>query len=304
MLPYLEKEFETYVFGDAIEGQKITKSQLKSFLFSNTKVTVHCHRNNEILKMLWYRFLGAKFKLVATRHAESKPSKLTLFLLKKADVVITLIKTMSASLGIENTLIPHGVRVNEFVPNVNTKLENIAQKNVILNAGRVRKAKGQLVMLEASSILQQHKNWALVIVGKVDKPEFLRELKAIAKSKNIENQVYFIDETRAILSYYQAAKILVAPSFSEGFSLVTAEAMSSGCTVVATKNVGVHSEMITDAKNGYLYEAGNSSELKEILTSLIEEKKPYLGKSAREEIIKNWSAEKEAILLSNIYKSN
>lgn len=304
VLPYLEKEFETYVFGDAIEGQKITKSQLKSFLFSNTKVTVHCHRNNEILKMLWYRFLGAKFKLVATRHAESKPSNLTLFLLKKADVVITLIKTMSASLGIENTLIPHGVRVNEFVPNVNTKLENIAQENIILNAGRVRKAKGQLVLLEASSILQQHKDWALVIVGKVDKPEFLQELKAVAKSKKIENQVYFVDETRTILSYYQAAKILVAPSFSEGFSLVTAEAMSCGCTVVATKNVGVHSQMITDAKNGYLFEVGNSLELKEILSLLIEEKIPYLGKSAREEIVKNWSAEKEAILLSNIYKSN
>jgi len=304
VLPFFDAEFETYVYGSNIDGTKLTTKKLKSILFSDLKAVVHCHRNNEIMRMLFYRFLGAKFTLVATRHAETVPSGLTKFLLKKADKVITLINSMSKNLGIKNTIVGHGVRVDEFVANQKVKLENIAQENIILNAGRVRKAKGQLVLLEAAKVLKEHENWALVIVGQVDKPPFLEELKAIAKLHGIENQVYFVDETRAIISYYQAAKIVVAPSYSEGFSLVTAEAMSCECSVIATQNVGVHSELITNNKNGYLFEAGNASALESLLSKSMKAEIPLLGKQAREEILKNWSAKKEAQLLMNVYTSS
>ncbi|SDR66303.1 mannosyltransferase [Polaribacter sp. KT25b] len=303
VLPFFTDEFETYVYGTNINGVQITTSKLKSILFSDVKTVVHCHRNNEIIRMLLFRFLGAKFTLVATRHAETVPSGLTKFLLKKADKVVTLIKSMSINLGIKNTIVGHGVKVNEFLPNSEKKLENILQENIVLNAGRVRKAKGQFVLLEAAKTLKEHKNWALVIVGKVDKPAFLEELKTIAKKHEIENQVYFIDETRDIISYYQAAKIVVAPSFSEGFSLVTAEAMSCECSVIATRNVGVHSELISDKKNGYLFNAGDSSTLENLLSKAIKNEIPHLGKQAREEIVKNWSAKKEAQNLIALYKS-
>jgi mannosyltransferase len=304
VLPFFTDDFETYVYGSNIDGPQITSSKLRSILFSDVKTVVHCHRNNEIMRMLMFRFLGAKFTLVATRHAETVPSGLTKFLLKKADKVITLIKSMSTNLGIKNTMVGHGVRVDEFVPNSEKKVENASQENIILNAGRVRKAKGQLVLLEAAKVLKDHKNWGLVLVGKVDKPVFLEELKAIAKKHQIENQVYFVDETRDIISYYQAAKIVVAPSFSEGFSLVTAEAMSCECAVIATKNVGVHSDLITHQKNGYLFEAGDSSALENLLLKAMKNEIPDLGKQAREEIVKNWSAKKEAQNLIAVYKSN
>lgn len=303
VLPFFNDEFETYVYGSNIDGNHISKSKLKSILFSDVKTVVHCHRNNEIMRMLWFRILGAKFTLIATRHAETKPSDLTKCLLKKADKTITLIKSMSKNLGIKNTIVGHGVKIDEFKPDSTKNLESILQKNIILNAGRVRKAKGQIVLLQAAKVLKEHKNWALVIVGKVDKPNFLLELKEITKKNQIENQVYFIDETREIISYYQAAKIVVAPSFSEGFSLVTAEAMSCECSVIATKNVGVHSELISHKKNGYLFEAGNATELENLLSKFIFKEIPHLGKQAREEIVKNWSAKREAEKLIRVYKS-
>ena len=83
VIPDLKKLCYTYIYGYGIEGSKLKKSALKEMLFSDKRVVVHCHRNNEIMKILWYRFLGAKFKLVSTRHAESDPSGLTRFLLKK-----------------------------------------------------------------------------------------------------------------------------------------------------------------------------------------------------------------------------
>lgn len=301
VLPFFDTKFETYLFGYGAKGKHISIKNLRNLLFSDREVVVHCHRNNEIIRMLFFRFLGAKFKLIATRHAETIPSGLTLKLLKKSDKVITLIKSMSEKIGIENTIVGHGVNVTLFTPKENVQLKNISQENIILCAGRVRKAKGHLNLLNAAKVLRDHQNWALVIVGKVDKPHFLAELKAIAKNNAIENQVFFIDETLDITSFYQASKIAVVPSYSEGFSLVTAEAMSSGCVVIATKNVGVHSSLITHGENGYLFEAGNSNALARLLENSMCKKAPPLGTQARKEILKNWSAKKEAESLMDVY---
>lgn len=305
VLPQLKKLCTTYLYGYGIKGEKITTSELKKLLFSKKSIVVHCHRNNEVLKMLWYRFLGAKFKLITTRHAETDPSNFTRFLLRKSDEVITLTSAMHKKLGISNVKVPHGINTNLFIPNPEKKLSNIAQKNIILCAGRVRKAKGQKILLEAvTPKLKENKDWALVVVGKVDKPLFLEELKAIVKKNKVENQIYFIDETSDIVSYYQAAKISVVPSFTEGFSLVCAEAMACGNTVVATKDVGVHSELVTHLKSGYLFTSGSVPELQKIMVNLMSKKNAYLGSSARKEIIENWSAKKEAINLLEVYENN
>jgi glycosyltransferase involved in cell wall biosynthesis len=302
VLPFFEEKFETYLYGYGAKGKHISTTALKKILFSDKEVVVHCHRNNEIMRMLFFRFLGAQFTLIATRHSETVPSGLTLKLLKKADTVVTLIKSMSEKLGIENTIVGHGIAIDIFKPKENSTLKNIRQEHIILCAGRVRKAKGHLVLLEAAKVLKEHKNWALVIAGKVDKSDFLAELKTISKKHSIENQVYFVDETPDIISYYQASKIAIVPSYSEGFSLVTAEAMACGCSVIATKNVGVHSALITHSKNGYLFEAGNSIELKSLIEKSITSEIPLLGTQARNEILENWSAKKEAANLMAIYK--
>ena len=302
VVPFFEEKFETYLYGYGVKGKHISTTALKKILFSNKEVVVHCHRNNEIMRMLFFRFLGAQFTLIATRHSETVPSGLTLKLLKKADTFVTLIKSISEKLGIENTIVGHGIAIDIFKPKENSTLENIRQEHIILCAGRVRKAKGHLVLLEAAKVLKEHKNWALVIAGKVDKSDFLAELKTISKKHSIENQVYFVDETPDIISYYQASKIAIVPSYSEGFSLVTAEAMACGCSVIATKNVGVHSALITNSKNGYLFEAGNSIELKSLIEKSITSEIPLLGTQARNEILENWSAKKEAANLMAIYK--
>jgi glycosyltransferase involved in cell wall biosynthesis len=301
VLPFFKENFETYLYGYGAKGKHISTTALRKILFSDKEVVVHCHRNNEIMRMLFFRFLGAKFNLIATRHAETVPSGLTLKLLQKADTVVTLIKSMSEKLGIKNTIVGHGINIEVFKPKENVTLKNIRQKNIILCAGRVRKAKGHLVLLEAAKVLKEHKNWALVIVGKVDKSDFLATLKTISKKHSIENQLYFVDETPDIVSYYQASKIAIVPSYSEGFSLVTAEAMACGCSIVATKNVGVHSALITPAKNGYLFEAGNSAELESLIKKLITNEIPLLGTQARNEILENWSSRKEAANLMAVY---
>ena len=303
VMPYLKEMSNTYLYGYGIEGSKLTKSQFKEILFSEKKVVVHCHRNNEIIKVLWYRLLGANFKLVTTRHAETTPSSLTKFLLKKSDEVITLTSSMHKKLGLKNTIVSHGVKTDVFQPQKDVKIKDVLQSNIILCAGRVREAKGQKVLLGAlAPMLGGFSDWALVVVGKVDKPVFLQELKKIVEECGVEKQVYFINETTDIVSYYQASKILVAPSFSEGFSLVCVEAMSCGNTVVATKNVGVHSELITEGETGYLFDSGDVNGLGTVVNKILLGDFSELGENARKEVLTNWSAKKEAKELFTVYK--
>ena len=77
--------------------------------------------------------------------------------------------------------------------------------------------------------------------------------------------------------------------------------MSCGCAVIATKNVGVHSSLITHGENGYLFEAGNSDALAMLLEKSIHNRAPLLRIQARQEILENWSAKKEAERLIDIY---
>lgn len=58
--------------------------------------------------------------------------------------------------------------------------------------------------------------------------------------------------------YYKTADYFVLSSHSEGYSLVTAEALFLGTPVIATK-VGAVEEMVTDGKNGLLCEPGAGS---------------------------------------------
>jgi mannosyltransferase len=304
VFPLFDTYFESYIHGYGIEGRKISFNKLLKLVCSKKYFVMHCHRNNEIMRALLFKFLGGNFKLISTRHAESNPSGLTKFLLKKSDVIIALTKSMQAALDFPTQVVGHGVDISSFKPNGLEKRAEISQKNIITCAGRVRKAKGQKFLLEAiAPILKENSDWALTIVGKIEKPEYEVALKKIVSDNNIENQVYFIDETPEIISFYQASHSVIVPSYTEGFSLVCAEAMACGCNVLATRNVGVHSDIISENETGYLFEAGNENELSKLIEKLFANKLTHLGENAQKEIASKWSAEVEAKNLMDIYRA-
>ncbi|SNS64523.1 mannosyltransferase [Belliella buryatensis] len=302
VLPYLERNFEIYIFGSLLSGKIIGWLEVLKLLQTRRKVIVHVHRNNEILRALFLRVIGSDFKLIATRHAESTPSRLTLSLLKKADAVISLTPKMQLSLPFSSTVVGHGVQTEFFRPDSSVKISNVIQENIICIAGRVRERKGHQVVLDAvQPILAKYPNWALVIVGKIDDQQFVENLKGDISSNKLTSQVYFHPETKNIKKYYQASKIVVVPSYSEGFSLVCLEAMSCGCTVVATSGVGVHGDVIENQKTGYLFSPGDSEELRKVLFGLVSRELKYTSEAARDRIVNEWSAQREANQLKMLY---
>lgn len=302
ILHLFENKFETYVFGYGIKGNHISFIQILNLVFKKKYFALHCHRNNEIIFALLLRLFGGNFKLLSTRHSETKPSWITKYLLQKSDTIITLNKNMQRYFDENTNIVFHGINPDYFKPLPNVTLNNIQQKNIISCVGRVRKAKGQKVLVEAiAPILYKFPDWALVIVGKIDNAEFFKELLEITTTNNVNNQIYFLEETPAILKVYQASHTVVVPSFSEGCSLVTVEAMSCGCNVIATKNVGTHSELFNHGQNGYLFEAGNSDELRSLLYKTMNSEQEYLGIQARETVINAWSINHETELLTKLY---
>lgn len=302
VIPFFEERFDAFILGYGIKGRKISIFRLLKIVLQKQYFVMHCHRNNEIILALFLRFIGGNFKLISTRHAEAPPSDITKRLLKKSDLVVALTPRMVKTLDFPTEVVGHGVDQQVFNTQVEVKEVNIRQKNILLCAGRVRESKGQRVLLNTlAPIIKKYPEWALAVVGKVDKPIFLKELEKIVEVNSIKEQVYFIDETPDIVSYYRAAHTVIVPSFTEGFSLVCAEAMSCGCNVIATKDVGIHSELIENEKDGYLFDINNESELYHLLTSLFKGELAHLGKKAQNKIAMHWSSKVEADRLMALY---
>lgn len=290
---------ETRIFGYGILTHKISFFKLLKELYSKEKTIVHTHRNNETLFALALRFFGAKFKLFTTRHAESKPSSTTNYLMSKADQCISLSQNMAQNLPIETKTIGHGVDTEWFHYNSKKRVPNQKKISVV---GRIRKAKGQRDVMEAiAPILSQNPNWIIQFIGTIDRPTYAEEIKSIASISDVEKQIHFISQTNKIEEYYQASSVVIIASYTEGFSLVCLEAMASGCTTIATEKVGIHSDVIEHGTNGFLFPKGSVSTLREVLKKVIEQAQDLDPEKVRKTILDNWSVTSAAQKLFETY---
>jgi mannosyltransferase len=302
IIPVLNKYTEALVFGYGINAPKISLPHLLRRIFSGDNNVIHTHRNNEIIFALLLRLLGGRFKLVFTRHAESKPSGFTIWLIKKADHVVTLSSSMSKNLVCKNTIIQHGVNTEMFRIHEKTKIEGIPQNNLISVIGRIRPAKGQLVVMKALIWpLKDNPDWGLLMIGKIDDKEYADKIISIARENGISSQVHLIPESDEIINFYWASTIIVIASVSEGFSLVCPEAMACGLITITTESVGIHSEVISHGKNGFLFPVNDDECLNRIITDIISGKISLNPEKIRHTIVEKWSVQKNVMELLKVY---
>ena len=220
--------------------------------------------------------------------------------MRQADRKLFLTKEAPFDTSPKNSVIPHGVNLTTFSPSESA----IGEKKLIGIVGRIRKTKGQKVVLTGlASFLKTHPDWHLSFIGKVDQKQYAQEIKELARSKGVAQQLSFLTQTDQINTFYHRCALVVVPSFSEGFSLVPLEAIASGCTVVATKNVGVHSSLIQSGKNGYLFDAGDKESLAQIVENVVENNRFFPAKALRKSIGK-WNIKNIAEQTFIAYKSS
>lgn len=135
-------------------------------------------------------------------------------------------------------VIPNGIDLQKFNPNVLKIKKYCDDKLNILFLGRIEKRKGLIYLLRAFKILtKKYQNLRLIIVG--DGPE-RDNCEDFVKSNKLKKVVFFGEKLEySVPSYYRTADIYVSPAtHGESFGIVLLEAMASGTPLVVFGNSG------------------------------------------------------------------
>lgn len=211
-------------------------------------------------------------------------------IMSRSDIIIALTNS------IKDYLYENGFTNTTIIPNAvnHKKYENKGDENYILYAGRLSKVKGLPFLIQAFSNISKNFNIDLMIVGSGPDETKLRKMVA---SEKIKERVHFIPMVKKdkLREYLSKCSIFVLPSLYETMGVALLEAMASGKPVVASDIPGPQ-DVITHGKNGFLFEKGNASELKEYLELLLSDEKlrKKIGENARKRIEEKYTFTKIA----------
>lgn len=172
--------------------------------------------------------------------------------------------------GLPELLPPSADSVSFFRESISAKNDDI----VISLVGRVNHWKGQSLLLDALSILNEKKlleNVKVAIVGDtvIGKEYLLDELKSRVKLSGLEHVVNFISFTSDIWPVWFGSDIAVIPSTEpEPFGMVAIEAMSASKPVVAAGHGGLI-DIVDDNRTGLLFTPRDEVDLSNKLAILL-----------------------------------
>lgn len=165
------------------------------------------------------------------------------------------------------------------IPNSVVPIEVLRKekKQQIVSVGRLSKAKGHTVLLQAFAKLTT-KGWSLHLVG--DGP-LRQSLEREVNTLGIDNKVYFHGHLKDFSTLLAESEIFVLPSLFEGFPNALIEAMSVPLACISSACIAGPSDIIQNGVNGILVKPGNSTELAAAIEQLISDK-AYRDLLARE----------------------
>lgn len=161
-------------------------------------------------------------------------------------------------------VVPCGVDLELFCPmDQSTARRHLGfnpDDTLALFVGRFDSMKGLDRLLEAMRYLKHRRHLRLIIVGGdgLHTPEG-QILLGLARTLGVEDSIAFMGriEQKDLPVYYNAADVMVMPSYYESFGLVSLEALACGIPVVATP-VGVMDTIIKEGQNGRLVANGDA----------------------------------------------
>lgn len=154
------------------------------------------------------------------------------------------------------TKLPNALVINN--PINTTKIQCLAKKNPIkyshftcVVVGSLANRKGQSRLLYSMGrLFQLRYRFHLYLIGEGSEEKSLKELSHIL---NISEYVHFTGFQRNPYSYMKNADLLISSSITEGYPLVSCEALSLGIPVLATDCTG-NRDVLQNGKYGLLVE--------------------------------------------------
>lgn len=277
-----------HLHGDFIEayfGGKLSKK-----LGVPSVLTIHAGLNKKLLKQKNQKIFDNISKIICVSREIADELKIIGVAEEKIEIISS------------------GIYLDEFKnvdKNAVIDLRDKYSKPIIISVGVLRINKGFSYLINAfKEVLNIFNSATLLIIG--DGPE-KNNLKK--QSENISN-IHFLgqQEHDKVIEYLQASDVFVLASIStfndrEGTTTVVMEAMAAGLPVITTK-VGGNPYLVKDGVNGFLVDPGNSLELTEAITRLLNNREIFQKMSAQnlEDIKqKNWPI--IAKLVDEVYES-
>ena len=189
------------------------------------------------------------------------------FTIRKADKIVTVSEDMRR-FYIENDKIPNDKivsiynscdldKINEASKEEIDKYKEIFEnKKVVISLGRFIKQKGQWSLIKAfSKIVEEHKEYKLVIFGRGEEKEYLQKL---IDGLKINENVFLLNFVSNPYKYLKNSEIYVCSSLFEGCSNSILEAMAVGLPIIATDcEYGNKEILCSNGENGILVPVGN-----------------------------------------------
>jgi glycosyltransferase involved in cell wall biosynthesis len=172
---------------------------------------------------------------------------------------------------------------------------------VVLYLGRINWKKGLDRLIRAIALVPDAR---LLVVGN-DEENYTAELEGLARAEGVRDRVLFPGPVygSAKAELFRNAMVFVLPSYSENFGNVVLEAMSEGCPVVVTQEVGA--ARIVEACEGGFVTAGAPAALADAIRRLLADAslREAMGRRGRENVLARYSWTAVAAQMLDAYKN-
>jgi glycosyltransferase involved in cell wall biosynthesis len=168
------------------------------------------------------------------------------------------------------TVIPNPVKLPMCGPVLGNSCSHLwlreGEPPLILGVGRLVKQKDFATLIRAFSLVVEHVESRLIILG--EGPE-INDLRKLASDLGVEDNVDFPGFDPDPFSYMKRAKVFVLSSLWEGFPNALIQALACNCAVISTNCSYGPAEILADGKYGKLVEIGDYKDMaKQIIDTL------------------------------------
>ena len=173
--------------------------------------------------------------------------------------------------------------------------------------GQLTPEKGQEEFIRAAGYVVRRRSGVEFLVAGEEKEEgepFTRHLKLIAEQIGILDRVRFLGFIHHVPELLAATDIVVVPSWDEGFSLVTIEAMAARKPVLAAK-VGGLAGLIQENVNGWFFPARDAKTLGDRLSWLLSDSalRERLAAQGQQDVYNHYSRDKVIDRIEALYRT-
>jgi D-inositol-3-phosphate glycosyltransferase len=207
-------------------------------------------------------------------------------------------------------IVPCGVNLERFKPqdkiSARRQLALPVDDSIVLYVGRFAPIKGLDRLLKSFSIITRPSRSILVMVGGDGEHSFMSQhLKKEAMAFHIRDRLIFAGrvDQKILPLYYNAADVLVVPSYYESFGLVALEAMACGTPVVTTA-VGDMENIVKDGVTGYIMSDSATSHFADCIEAALgKQRQNGLSRSKIRASASGFTWARSASLLLDAYRS-